>query len=110
MKIKLKTGISVLGKAGDVVDVSQTLASGLIRRRQAEPTKERIDATDKDGKRHIEVDRSTNYNAVEAAEMVRNMDSKQAQSFTKGESRKTVLKELKDEIYTKEEKEKYKTK
>lgn len=101
MKIELTTNIGVLGKKGDIVSVGKSLATGLIRRRQAKPASGK--ATSKD-------DSSTDYTALEAAKMVRDMDDKQAEQFTKDETRKTVLKELKDEISTKEEKFEYQTK
>lgn len=98
MKIRLKTNIGVLGNKGETVEVGKRLAQGLIRRRRAELVT------------NTAPDVSTNYTATEAAQMVSNMDSKEAKAFTKGETRKTVLIELKEEPQTKEEKAEYKTK
>jgi ribosomal protein L9 len=94
MKIQLTDNIRAVGKSGDIVNVRSPLAKGLIRRGQAKlPTKD-----------------STAYTATEAAKMVRDMDEEEAKEFTKDDDRKTVLKELKDDYKTKEEKETYKTK
>jgi ribosomal protein L9 len=94
MKVELTDNIRVLGSKGELITVSKPLGLGLIRRKQAKlPTKD-----------------STAYTATEAAKMVRDMDEKEAKEFTKDDDRKTVLKELKDDYKTKEEKETYKTK
>jgi len=95
MKIRLKVSNTTLGKKGDVISVGNRLAEGLFRKNQAEPVKQSL---------------STDYTALEAAELVRNMTPNEAERFTKGETRKTVLKELKDDIPTKELKEEYQTK
>lgn len=90
MKITLTTNIGVLGASGDQIEVSATLGQGLIRRRQAKKgwNKSLDDKTVKE-LQDIAKEKGVSYSGLK---------------------KEDLIKELKENIETKQDKEPYETK
>ncbi|MDR9419453.1 Rho termination factor N-terminal domain-containing protein [Gracilimonas sp.] len=90
MKITLTTNIGVLGESGEQIEVSATLGQGLIRRRQAKKGWENSfdDKTVKE-LQDIAKEKGVSYSGLKKADLI---------------------KELKESIETKQDKEPYETK
>jgi hypothetical protein len=88
MRIRLKTSGTTLGSKGEVVSVGDRLALGLIRRNQAEEADD-LDSMTVAELQEVAKEKGVSYSGLKKAQL---------------------LKELKETIYTKEDKTNYQTK
>ena len=89
MKIELLSSATSLGSRGDIVEAGNSLAKGLIRRRQAKPYSGRLSDKTVKELQEIAKEKGISYSGLKKADL---------------------LKELKESDTTKELKENYKTK
>ena len=89
MKIELLSSATSLGSRGDIVEAGNSLASGLIRRRQAKPYSGGLSDKTVKELQEIAKEKGISYSGLKKADL---------------------LKELKESDTTKELKENYKTK